>query len=314
MKIVFIAFNCGNAGRYVNGPGICLFNFLNILKTQDDLEIDVFTQLESSLMHAESTKNIGLLFKKIKDADIVHWWSGISEESIRIIQKANSYNKKIIIGPNLLDGVKSSEEIKLLRQIKFDKLLTVNFKLQYDLSSKYKIDMEKTDILMIGPDIKLWECGGDKNNKILWKGNSSQFVKDVDFAIKVSEKVSLYGHKVDFIGHPQPYDYLQHIDEAKKYSLYFSSSLSETMGMALAEQWAASTPSVTHPKVYLHGENYVTGIITNRDIQSYVDAIREIVENKMLQKDLSDGAKAYAEKIFNSKIIISNYYKIITEI
>jgi hypothetical protein len=314
MKIVFVAFNCGNAGRYVNGPGICLLNFLDILKDQNDFEIDIFTQMESTLAHVESTKNIGLLFKKIKDADIVHWWSGLSEENIRIIQKANSYNKKIIIGPNLLDGVKPIDETHLLRQINFNKLLTVNLKLKFDLSNKYKIDLDKIDTLMIGPNFKQWSPSKEKNNKILWKGNSSQFVKDIDFAIKVSEKISLYKHQVDFMGYPKPYDYLEHIENAKKYNLYFSSSLSETMGMTLAEQWAAGIPSVTHPKIYLQGQNYITGIITNRDVQSYVDSIREIMENKNLQNALSDGAKNYAEELFNPQKIILQYQKIITGI
>ena len=99
----------------------------------------------------------------------------------------------------------------------------------------------------------------------------------------------------------------------KDYKVYFSTSLSETMGMGLAEQWAAGIPSVTHPKIYLHGTNYQTGIITNRDIDSYCDAIVEIMENEYLYDSLSSGSRLFAESLFNPSKICNEYFDIIQE-
>ena len=81
------------------------------------------------------------------------------------------------------------------------------------------------------------------------------------------------------------------------------------MGLALAEQWTAGIPSVTHPKIYLHGENYKTGIITNRTVDDYCSTIREIMEDDTLYKSLSEGAEHYARYgFFTQSEYISKYW------
>jgi len=84
--------------------------------------------------------------------------------------------------------------------------------------------------------------------------------------------------------------------------------------MALMEQWAAGVPSVTHPKIYQHGENYKTGIITNKDIDSYCEAITEIMENSRLRADLSKGARDYMLNKFDPKLIADQYFRILNNV
>ena len=81
-KIVIIAFNFGFAGRYVNGPGICLYNLYNILKKHTSVDVKIFTK-----MHAHGQFNSDDIFsiddkeylsECIKNCDILHHWSGLA--------------------------------------------------------------------------------------------------------------------------------------------------------------------------------------------------------------------------------------------
>ena len=137
-------------------------------------------------------------------------------------------------------------------------------------------------------------------------------VKDIGFAKKIAKKLTQY--KFLFIGEDKPYDYREHIECARRAYLYISTSLSETKGMALMEQWAAGVPSVTHPKIYQHGENYKTGIITNRDVNSYCEAICEIMNNNKLRNALSDGARGFVLSEFDPKLIVEQYFRIIKDV
>lgn len=313
-SITIIAFNYGTAGRFVNGPGICLFNFVKILKNQlPNVSINIFTELKSHNLEkfglAYSIKKTDLLKESIKNSSIVHHWSGIGDLYYNIIKFANSLNKTVIIGPNVIDTVEYKKERNFLSGLCFHKIITVNEMLRFKISKKHQIPEDLVEILMVGPDFDIWKPSVINNGRILWKGNSRQFVKDIEFGIKVSNKLSKYNF--DFLGYPEPYDYFNHINDAKNYKLYFSTSISETMGMALAEQWACGIPSVTHPKIYLHGINYKTGIITNRNIDDYCDAISEIMENNSLYNKLSSGAHDFAKDIFNYGFIKSQYIKIL---
>ena len=80
------------------------------------------------------------------------------------------------------------------------------------------------------------------------------------------------------------------------------------------EQWSAGVPSVTHPQVYLHGENYSTGIFISRDVDSYCEAISEIMENSELRKDLSLGARQYMLESFNPRLIVEQYLRILKDV
>ena len=45
-EITIIAFNYGNAGRYMNGPGMCLVNFVEILRSAG-IKVNVSTEIKS---------------------------------------------------------------------------------------------------------------------------------------------------------------------------------------------------------------------------------------------------------------------------
>lgn len=292
-ELTIITFNYGNAGRYVNGPGMCLVSFVKKLRDAG-VKVNVFSKLKSSFGDVHSLSDTRALRKAISRSDILQHWSGIDSQFIVAINIAKDFGLKVLVGPNVLDTVKFGHEKVFLSRVKYDKILTVNERLKFRLSRLHNIVLEKIDTLMVGPDEDLWAPTDKDNGKILWKGNSDSYVKGIEFGLKVQKELSEYDF--EFIGYPNPYDYKSHINLAKSCHLYISTSLSETMGLALAEQWCAGIPSVTHPKIYLHGENYKTGIITNRSVSDYCDTIREIMEDDTLYRVLSKGAKDYVSK------------------
>jgi len=315
MNIVFLAFNYGYAGATVNGPGMCLFNFINFIKQEySDINIKIYTKLRALTNHSQlNIYNISdhiNLTKDIMKADIVHHWSGLVPGFKVALEIAHNFNKKIIIGPNLIDTVEMEKEQNFLNNLHYFKMLVVNKRLKFKIAKDHNIPLNKLEVFQVGPDIKLWKPSKIKNDTILWKGNSNQHVKDVNFALAVKDK--LRGkYRFKFFGYPKPYDYFSHIDEAKKSKLIIVTSLSETMGLALAESWAAGIPSITHPKIYLHGKNYETGIITNKTVNDYVKAINEIMKNEKLYSYLSLGCRTYMENNFSAKIIVTKYIEIL---
>lgn len=309
MNIVILAFNIGKAGKWVNGPGQCLFNFNKILKKEGKHSVSIFTHLPS--IFSNPLKEKTLLSAKIKQADLVIHWSGITPDAIFGLKLANRYNKKVYLGPNLIDTVQFPKEKKLLEDIKFDKIITVNERLRYLIAKKHKLPLNKVTKLLIGPDLELWHPSLKDDNTVLWKGNSKQFVKDIQFALDLEKYLNKY--KFKFIGYPAPYDYNQHISSAKASRLYITTSLSETMGLCLLESWASGLPSVTHPKIYMHGINYKTGIIANRTKEDYADAITEIMEDHRLWNDLSLGARNYIQTHFSDSTVLKNFNRIMNE-
>jgi glycosyltransferase involved in cell wall biosynthesis len=105
-----------------------------------------------------------------------------------------------------------------------------------------------------------------------------------------------------------------HVSLASRAKLYINTSLSETKGMAQLEQMAAGVPSVVHPKVYCHGANYTTGIIVNKDIDEYTEAIREIMEDSTLRQTLRVGARKYVEDNYNPADIVKKYLEILEHV
>jgi glycosyltransferase involved in cell wall biosynthesis len=61
----------------------------------------------------------------------------------------------------------------------------------------------------------------------------------------------------------------------------------------------------------LHGKNYETGIITNKTIEDYSEAIIEIMEDERLRENLKAGAYGYAVENFSSEALFSGYCKIL---
>jgi len=313
-KVVILAFNLGVSGAVVNGPGISLRNLLLFLKKYSpDISFSVFTS------YAVIEKIIGPNFYKITDkkrleeeigeADAVHCWSGLRPDFLSAIKIANNLSRPVILGPNLFDSVNLKAEKAMLAEVSFKMLLTANPRLKYILAKLHKIDHQKVRSFMVGPDLEIWKPSEKTEEYILWKGNSRHKVKDIAFAKRLQKK--LRGYKFAFLGDNKPFDYMEHVLAASRAKLYINTSISETKGMAQLEQMAAGVPSVVHPKIYSHGENYVTGIITNKTIEDYVSAIKEIMEDDSLRQMMRVGAREYVEKKHNPKDIVREYREIL---
>lgn len=312
MNVVILAFNYGKSGRIVNGPGMCLENFVRILLRSGEYRVNVFTEITHKDRITARIRNLPKLESSLKKADVVVHWSGITPAIMPAVRMAQKLKKKILAGPNLIDTVEFDKEQKYLSEINVDKIITVNERLKYLISKRHSISTYKIGVLMIGPDLDAWFPTENNDGTILWKGNGTQFVKDVDFALELQERLK-DKYEFRFIGYPKTYDYHKHIALAKRSKLYICTSLSETMGLALAEQWAAGIPSVTHPKIYMHGINYATGIIASKTIDDYAEAIDEIMGDDALYRRLSIGARKYAEEKFSDKNIIEDFMEIVNE-
>ncbi len=293
--VTFLTFNYGNAGRYANGPGICLTNFVKDLKSLG-VEVEVFSIMESWDKSIKDFKNTHLLDKAIKSSKIIHLWSDMFDQFSSILNKWP--DKKIFIGPNVIDGENPEKELGFLSNTKFSKLFVVNKRIKFKVQKNYNIDPKFVEVLMIGPDQDLWQPSGIDNGSILWKGNCTHKIKDINFGLEVAKRLPNY--KFKFIGYPTPYTYYDHINEAKECHMYFTTSISETMGLALCESWSSGLPSVSHPKIEVMGENYSTGIITNRTIDDYCIAITEIMENEELYRSLKLGAVKFVKDNFSN--------------
>ena len=309
MKITILAFNLGPTKNFTNGPGMSLYVFCKALAKHS--KIDLFTDMNIEVgldgLTKYSSKDTRAFKRSIKSSEIVHHWSGLTPNLFRLMKMCG--DKKVILGPNLLDCVDLKKEKNYLNQVSFYKVLSVNERLKYNIAFNHDIHHQKMKTLIVGPDDSIWRPPGITEKFILWKGNSKHKVKDIGFALKLKDKLNKYNFNI--MGYPRPYDYLSHIDDAKKAYLYINTSLSETKSQTLMESWASGVPSVTHPKIYLHGINYETGIITNKTLDDYSEAIIEIMENKILRKNLSDGAFQYVKEYLSETSLINHYYSII---
>ncbi len=311
IKIVILTFNYGLAGKYPNGPGICLSNFCDAIKQNSEINLKVFSILSPGYFKKDFVYAFEFdeAAKAIRDCDILHLWSGIDHNFKTLIEYANKYDKKVIIGPNVIDTVNTEKEKLFLNNICYDKLLTVNNYFRLKISNKYKISLDKINVYLVGPDIELWKPSIIKNNKILWKGNGGQFVKDVDFALKIKDKLNKF--EFEMLGYPKPYDYFEHIEKAKQCKVYISTSLSESMGLTLLESMAAGIPAIIHPGIYFDIINYSTAIISNKTIDSYCSIINELMNNKTMYDEISYGCFKYMRDNFNYEKVAANYIEII---
>lgn len=295
-EITFITFNYGKAGSYVNGPGMCLVNFVKKLKSLN-IKVNIFSELKSDFREVK-TLNDSSIKQKILRSDIVHHWSGIGELYLQYINFAYRNQIKVIIGPNVLDTVDFEKEKKYLEKISYSKIMTVNSRLKYLISQRHQIPISKINLLRVGPDEELWNPISEDNGKILWKGNSLHKVKDIDFGLNVAKSLPQY--QFEFLGYPKPYNYEEHVLSAKRCHLYFTTSLSETMGLTILESNCSGLPVISHPKIYLDVPNYQNGIITNRDVESYCEAIDEIMNNEQLYFQLKNSSQNYIKENFST--------------
>lgn len=306
MKITFLTFNYKKAGKVPNGPGNCLFNFCEILKKKN-IDYEVFSILKNESKEIHDFSHIEDIKLAIQRSDIVHHWSGISDEISHLCNHAHRRGKTVLIGPNVLDTVEFKKESEFLKKTEYTKIFAVNKHLRYKISKEHEIPIEKIGMLTVGPNLDIWRPIPitERNNQILWKGNSTQLVKGLEFALDLEDK--LRGkYKFKFIGYPQVYDYEKHISDAKHCKLFVCTSLSETMGLALCEQLAAGIPAITHPKIYLPLRNYQCGIVCERSVPAYAEAIEEIMQNKDLYESLSRNAVERMHELFESDAILKN--------
>mgnify|MGYP003646796451 CR=1 FL=1 len=314
MRITILAFNLGPTRSFTNGPGMSLYNLCKAISKT--VKINIFLSLKAEIKipncNIFSINDSSSLKKSIAESSVIHCWSGLTKSLSGHADLISGSNKPTILGPNLFDCVEMSKERDLLKKIRFDKILSVNDRLRYQIALKHKISPQLIETFIVGPDMQAWTPTKEDGGFILWKGNSKHHVKDVKFAIRLKERLTKYNFKI--MGYPNPYDYLGHISEAKSASLYINTSLSETKSQTLMESWASGVPSVTHPKIYLHGKNYETGIITNKTLDDYSEAIREIMESKILRRNLSIGARNYAVSNFSNNTLVEKYLDIINRL
>lgn len=70
------------------------------------------------------------------------------------------------------------------------------------------------------------------------------------------------------------------------------------MGLTIWEQGLARIPAITHPKIFYVQENYRAGIVAQRNLESYRQAIIELMENSVLHHRLAQGALEYAKGLY----------------
>ena len=119
-------------------------------------------------------------------------------------------NKKIVIGPNVLDTTNVEMGLALSNAFKDAIFVSPSEYLSRKMETLLKVDFKN---ILIGPNFKEWS-EYKKDNFILWKGNSRHKVKDVAFGLLLKEKLPEY--KFVFLGYPKPYNYNNHILLAKK--------------------------------------------------------------------------------------------------
>lgn len=291
MNINLICFNYAY-GSFTNGPGISCWNFTKFCNQNFNIYTVLKSDLESKNIKEYNTNN----------SNIVHWWSGLDQRIFSVIEKEKKIGKKLIIGPNLLDGVNPKLEIELCNKFKPDLILVVNKDIKYKLKKYLKYRIEE---FMTGPDYDLWKPSNDIFNKILWKGNPSHESKDIGTALELQKKIV---DKMDLIGYPSVYRYPEHIGRASRYAGFVSTSLSETKSEAVLEQMAAGIPCITHPGVFMMGQHYKTGIVVEKNIDAMAAAANRILEDRELREDLAYGARSFILENF-SKEKLSEYYK-----
>ena len=145
LKITILAFNIGYvnhvSGRAVNGPGISLYNFIKILKKENPLiKIDLFTHSGlnefSKVTSTYSILSKDKVLRSIQSSRILHHWSGIGKLYSKYIKYAETLGKKVLVGPNVLDGVSANRERQYLKNINPSLFLTINTKLEWHHQSK----------------------------------------------------------------------------------------------------------------------------------------------------------------------------------
>jgi len=205
--------------------------------------------------------------------------NGIDVEEYKQLPQAGSFKKKY---PLLMN----SKYILFLGRINYKKGLDLLAKAFGDLSRIY-------------PDLYMVVAGPD---------NSYQ--KELE---KILRELHVF-ERVVFTGLLSGVDILEAYTDAE---LFVLSSYSENFGMTVIEAMACGTPVVISNMVGIHREvkKNNAGIITENKVESLVDAIRSLLENRELSKKYSDNGKQFVSRYYDidkvADMMIREYEKIL---
>lgn len=299
--ILLISFNFFNPAGVNSGPGISIWGLCSILE-RAGIEYKVFSHVYSMDRKVKSIKDI--TDDDIKRAKHIIYWSGLISDMYKVLDRIQKY-KNFIVGPNLLDGVEKEKEAVFLKRFNPLKIMCTNTMIKYKILSTHNLNEEKIHTFMSPPDLSLWKKT-DKEDFILWKGNPNHFVKNYNLA-----KDIVFNLKNERVLVCLNYNYLKHIELASKASLFFSTSMSETISMNLLEQWSCGTPAVITPGHFLRGDNYGCSIIAEGNTDDFVKKIREVFHNKVLLRHMSDYSYEWMQQNFSDKVVLDNFYRIL---
>ena len=305
-RVFILAFNVGRAGRVVNGPGQDLNNFIRVLK-KNNIKVSIASEL-SFKKNILNIKDESKCINQIKKSDIIHYWSGNNVKYFNYLNIAKKMDKKIIIGPNVLDTTNIKMGINLSEKFKNAIFISPSEYLSRKLETLLNIDFKT---IFIGPNFEDWSKD-KKDNFILWKGNCKHKVKDVEFGLAIKDRLPEY--KFIFLGYPNPYNYNNHISLAKKAKVYIGTSISETKCNALLEQWACGTASITNPNMQEHGLHMKTGIVCNRDIDSYCEAIKFMMSNQEMTSKMGNCAYDFVRNKYSEYNTHHQYLKLLGDL
>lgn len=302
--ICFITFNYFDIRGTPNGPGTSLWGLTSILKRKN-IDYIVFSKFNSGIANSKvkHISDIPLYKDLISKCEYVVIWSGASQRIDMSIHFDFLKGKKVIFGPNMMDGV-NPQELSCYNAVQPSKIMVTNSKIKFILNEKYKFELNKIYEFMSPPDLSFWRPNKKKEDLILWKGNSSHEVKNFVFAKMVESKLNKENIVV-----LNNYDYFKHIDLASSASVYFSTSISETISMTLLEQLSSGVPSIINPGHFLWGENYKTTIMSNLNVNEYVDKIKEIYYNKTLQNYMSEQSVEWIKQNFSDDVVLNKFIK-----
>jgi len=237
----------------------------------------------------------------LKRASAIHFTTEDEKENVLNHLKLN--NKNFIV-PNGID----IEEYKQLPQAgsfkkKYPLLMNskyilflgrINYKKGLDLLAKAFGELSR-----IYPDLYMVVAGPD---------NSYQ--KELE---KILRELHVF-EKVVFTGLLSGVDILEAYTDAE---LFVLSSYSENFGMTVIEAMACGTPVVISNMVGIHREvkNNNAGIITENKVESLVDAMRSLLENRELSKKYSNNGKQFVAQYYDidkvADMMIREYEKIL---
>jgi len=262
--------------------------------------------LNSEAINIKSRNKKRIYYKLISKhylnrASSIHFTT--EDERENVLNHLKLDNKNFIV-PNGLDlenysnlpergnFIKKHQQLTNKRYILF--LGRINYKKGLDLLAKAFGELSS-----IYPDLYMVVAGPD---------NSYQ--KELE---KILRELHVF-ERVVFTGLLSGVDILEAYTDAE---LFVLSSYSENFGMTVIEAMACGTPVVISNMVGIHREvkDNNAGIITENKVESLVDAMRSLLENRELSKKYSNNGKQFVARYYDmdkvTDMMIREYEKIL---